>query len=1365
MISRLSSYTEKQDKLSRKSAGEGYRETHAEKPRFQEEFRGYFKEDLYELIRSNFPKPDAEDISRAAEQFAEFDRAELNILLHPGKFITKKGKRVQVAYLKVVPAIYKLTEPPEARKALISQKDWQYQISQKEQSQIYQNRTGKTKNQINQTKTEPEKIEQTDQDQIKQGKIGPEKIDRGEEKVQINPEFSKWLSIASKASELSFSCFEGFFNSSPVILEKKGPEGLPLLEKWTEIGISLAEKSNQFAIIYFNHTANAVVSDKFSADSAPTSFSGDISSGSAGLEGFREFISFGERFSGLNARLAEVYFEHLPGMLDLLSHEGLRLFYSITDSLLKFRWEIAADIFDEAKDVFSAIPPPRQKELLTALNKFAGCMETFPSCSDRAAAAPALFKNAPAAMANLDSRGFEAWVSIAEEITDISSDAAVTFLNRSPGALRYLKINELRQWAEKGITLLSFEKQAFESFYESSFKGLEKHLQSLNSEERNLLLDIGAEIALINPGCTGSYFENSPPALRLLSGSEFKTWADTGTGISKGSSSSGSDYFKNSVTSFRKIPASYHAEILETAEPLLEKDWLLAGKFFENLPDIIEKSKIGDIRKWADIGTKIYDTDRNLSVDYFTYSALLLSELDIYELEEWALKGLEIFKNNASLGRPYFSLKSRSSNDFIDELTGGVALKNVANILRYYAMGLSGTSFNIRSKKELPGYTITGSVNPIISGRTIFLEPGIKKYGNFQDNFKIYKLSIMHEVGHARFSSLESSQELIDELIGKISAKYGTNKSFRAKRTEKAEIIEKVEKSERIEKPGKTERIEKAERIEKSGKAEEKSQFSGDISSGKRVNISAIISMFPNKVLAASIFGVLEDARIEYLIMDLYRGVRSDLESIRQQMLLSRPAPEGELEKLMETLLWLSTLHNPPFELAEDTGPIFNKIRTVLQGRVLQPDSSILTSLEATFAIYSLFESILGPLEYRKYEMLKNIEYRGMGSGIFDSKGSLDPDEHRNVIRSFIPENESSSAISREQPVKEETEKEKLEKKPCASDRNWKALGSCRYDEWDCVINDYRSNWCAVNEIEPVGGSGEYYAGAYDRYRNEIALIKNVFTRMKPESFQRLKGQTDGTEIDIDAFSNALIERRCGINPDEKLYVRRDKRKRDVATLFLVDVSASTRKRLGQEESRIWEKKSAGEKRGIEGRKSSVQRRSIIDVEKDALIIMAQALETIGDRYAIYAFSGHTREGVEYYVIKEFDEELSGDVEKRISLLEPIANTRLGAAIRHSIKKLDQVSSETKILILLSDGEPYDTCYGEGAYQGKYAEEDTKIAIQEGNNRGIHFFCITVDSSPGDYLDKIFSDFGYTIIDDARILPERLPILYKRLTT
>lgn len=291
------------------------------------------------------------------------------------------------------------------------------------------------------------------------------------------------------------------------------------------------------------------------------------------------------------------------------------------------------------------------------------------------------------------------------------------------------------------------------------------------------------------------------------------------------------------------------------------------------------------------------------------------------------------------------------------------------------------------------------------------------------------------------------------------------------------------------------------------------------------------------------------------------------------------------------------------------------------------------------------------------------------------------------------------------------------------------------------MINDYKSGWCVVKEIEPSGDSGEYFEDAIKRYGNEIALIRRIFSTMKPESFHKLKGQTDGTEIDIDALIEALMEKRCGADLDDRFYLRWDKRERDVATLFLVDVSASTSKKL------------------------DIGGQSIIDVEKDSVIIMSQALESIGDKYAIYAFSGHTRNDVEYYIIKEFNEELTDTVANRISLLEPVANTRLGPVIRHSITKLEQVQASTKMIVLLSDGEPYDTCHGEGAYEGRLAEEDTRVAIQEGHARNIHFFCITVDKDPGNYLDTIFSNVGYTIIDDAQVLPARLPALYKRLTT
>jgi len=112
-----------------------------------------------------------------------------------------------------------------------------------------------------------------------------------------------------------------------------------------------------------------------------------------------------------------------------------------------------------------------------------------------------------------------------------------------------------------------------------------------------------------------------------------------------------------------------------------------------------------------------------------------------------------------------------------------------------------------------------------------------------------------------------------------------------------------------------------------------------------------------------------------------------------------------------------------------------------------------------------------------------------------------------------------------------------------------------------------------------------------------------------------------------------------------------------------------------------------------------------------------------------------------------------------------VYNTRLGPAIRHSITKLKQVEAATKVMVLLSDGEPYDVGVGDVKYEGHYAVEDTRMAIQEGKALGMHFFGITIDKEARDYIDAIFSDVGYTIIDNAVTLPERLPMLYKRITT
>jgi len=169
----------------------------------------------------------------------------------------------------------------------------------------------------------------------------------------------------------------------------------------------------------------------------------------------------------------------------------------------------------------------------------------------------------------------------------------------------------------------------------------------------------------------------------------------------------------------------------------------------------------------------------------------------------------------------------------------------------------------------------------------------------------------------------------------------------------------------------------------------------------------------------------------------------------------------------------------------------------------------------------------------------------------------------------------------------------------------------------------------------------------------------------------------------------------------------------------------------------------------------------IIDVEREGLVLMAEALESIGDRWAVYGFSTHYRDKVDFFVVRDFDEPLSNEVKMRFESIRPIAQTRLGAAIRHANSMLARQPSRIRLLILLSDGRPYDIDYGDA----DYAIEDTRRALWEGKKKGVSSFCITVDKKSRDYLPYMYGEANYTLIDNIETLPARLPLIYKRLTT
>jgi hypothetical protein len=289
--------------------------------------------------------------------------------------------------------------------------------------------------------------------------------------------------------------------------------------------------------------------------------------------------------------------------------------------------------------------------------------------------------------------------------------------------------------------------------------------------------------------------------------------------------------------------------------------------------------------------------------------------------------------------------------------------------------------------------------------------------------------------------------------------------------------------------------------------------------------------------------------------------------------------------------------------------------------------------------------------------------------------------------------------------------------------------GTRLYPEWGEDIGCYRINWSRVIEHAVKGDSDAFYQATMAKYAGVIKKVKREFQMLRPEGLTRRKRQLDGEEIDLDAAVAYFIDLKLGIMPSEKNYIRIRKNSRDIAVCFLVDMSGSTRG-------------------------------PTITLEKEALIIMAEALTELGDVFSIYGFSGYTRNHVDFYLIKDFFEPYDPKTAQKISAIRDHRSTRIGPAIRHAVAKLNSRDEKIKMLILLSDGKPEDK-----AYEGEYGMEDTRMALKEGQQQGIKPFCITVDNAAPEYLHRMYSHSNWVVFNDVTKLPLKITRIYRRLTT
>jgi nitric oxide reductase NorD protein len=294
----------------------------------------------------------------------------------------------------------------------------------------------------------------------------------------------------------------------------------------------------------------------------------------------------------------------------------------------------------------------------------------------------------------------------------------------------------------------------------------------------------------------------------------------------------------------------------------------------------------------------------------------------------------------------------------------------------------------------------------------------------------------------------------------------------------------------------------------------------------------------------------------------------------------------------------------------------------------------------------------------------------------------------------------------------------------------------CHYPEWDYQIQLERPAWATVLEKRPKAGDLQVIDDIAARHKRTIGRLKFLLDAMQPQGVTRIRKLEDGDDVDINAALLAMTDMRMGSQPDPRIMMRAVRKVRDISVLVLLDLSESTNEKVAGHDY------------------------SVLDLQRQATVLLADAIHKVGDPFAIHGFCSDGRHNVEYFRYKDFDQPYDETPKARLSGMSGQLSTRMGAAVRHAGHYLRRQKSSKKLLLVITDGEPADV----DVRDPQYLRHDAKKAVEALARSGISTYCMSLDPRADQYVSRIFGAKNYMVVDHVERLPEKLPLLYAGLT-
>ncbi len=893
-------------------------------------------------------------------------------------------------------------------------------------------------------------------------------------------------------------------------------------------------------------------------------------------------------------------------------------------------------------------------------------------------------------------------LGLALEFAERDANVALEFLRAAPELSRAVTSGSLSQWTDVALELT----------------------------ERNYVL--GLEL-----------LRESPRVAAVISLDDVRSWIEFGLRLVSTNQFGKTDYFatieylRTSPALLREItdPTSRRL-VIRLGSAMAQHQPQMAIETFADAPALLGRiQQVAWQHRMLQYGLFVVDRDVEAAQNYLRRCPEIVGWLGYDErathaFEEWFKSGMDVLAYSVEGARAYFALETKQALSQLQEAQSGVPLRQVARSLSLFVQALCGREIAVQELSESePSPLRAARARVSANGRTLYLPPIVRRHPDRDLNVRVYTVMAAHEAGHLEFGTYEFRLDEIPDVLEDVARRYGRQNGAAPR------------------------------------------------------SLADLFSQYPQPGVIRDLWTILEDARVEHLLRGHYPGLRDDLAAVAREAVTTRSLSEGMSfrEMILDGLL-IRSAAIPDVGMPDSVREVLSKA-WALCAPVLGPTATAADAVRAADRVYVALDELIGSYEApaeseapasaevdrrvnqgpeaaetiaTEYRPLENWNFRGVMNpaliGSDEANRAAAHPQGGSEYRAGGPAGRSRQGerVAQEQLAEGDSQALGHESAPHASAdevvaapdtrrARWEAAeaqpGHYHYDEWDGMLRDYRAHWCRVVERAPTAQNPEFAEAVLREHGSSVRLLRRYFESIRPPAFRAVRGVADGDDIDLDAAVRWRADRAAGADPSDRLYVRHERGERDVAVVFLVDLSGSTSRQLEGESRRV------------------------IDVEKAGLILLCEALEAVGDQYAIYGYSGKGRRQVDVVVLKEFGVRNRAETVARIGGVEPETQNRDGAAIRHAAHKLAATGARAKLLVLMSDGRPLDEAYAE-----EYALEDTKMALREARGQGVDCFCITVDRAAESYVRRMYGDVRFLVIDRVGGLPERLPRVYHSLT-